>query len=239
MKAFVISDIHGMYKSFEEILMYWNEEDSLILLGDLIDRGEHSLQVVQKVMQLQQQFPGKVIYLKGNHEDMLLQCLADSQNRSERYLNNGGIATIQSFIQTDQVHVEQLEELLAVVRTNCEAELQFLESGLLYYEFGNVLFTHAGFNSELENWRETSDKDFIWIRKHYEYENKSGLINLFGHTPVRYINEKDDIWVSPCGRYIDIDGACVYGGQLNALLISDEGEILQTYKVLSSPAQSS
>lgn len=68
----IVSDIHGHFKQFEELLTYWNQEDTLVILGDLIDRGPDSLKVIEKVIELKQIYEDKVIFVKGNHEEMLL-----------------------------------------------------------------------------------------------------------------------------------------------------------------------
>ncbi|WP_223837441.1 metallophosphoesterase [Bacillus swezeyi] len=55
--TFVLSDIHGEYEKFEELMKHWNSETmNLAILGDMIDRGENSLKVVQKIMQLKKKY---------------------------------------------------------------------------------------------------------------------------------------------------------------------------------------
>ncbi|MEO4053741.1 metallophosphoesterase family protein [Solibacillus sp. CAU 1738] len=229
MNIFVVSDIHGMYEPFQKILNYWDEESVLVILGDLIDRGEHSYEVVKKVMILKKQYGNKVIYIKGNHEQMLLDYLDNPTMNNERYFKNGGVETLKSFIQN--MDEEAVSENANIMLTQYEKEINFLREGHLHYQIGNVLLTHAGFDSELEHWQNSIERDFIWIREHYRIENKTSLVNIFGHTPTRYIHESDDIWVSPCKTYIGIDGGCVYNGQLNALLINEQGEILNQFTV--------
>lgn len=231
MNLFVISDIHGMYKQFEQILKHWDGESQLVILGDMIDRGEQSYEVVQRIMALQQQHPEKVVVMKGNHEDLLMYYVDGVMKDPTPFLVNGGLEMLRSFIaDLDEAATEKNAEIL---KTEFAAEIEFLRNARHYYQFGNLLLTHAGFDSSLENWQETSSQDFLWIRNHYNEENKTGLINIFGHTPTRNMHEVDDIWMSPCGSYIGIDGGCAYGGQLNALLISEQGEILDTFVVRS------
>lgn len=235
MNLFVISDIHGMYKQFEQILKHWDGESQLVILGDMIDRGEQSYEVVQRIMALQQQHPEKVVVMKGNHEDLLMYYVDGVMKDPTPFLVNGGLEMLRSFIaDLDEAATEKNAEIL---KTEFAAEIEFLRNARHYYQFGNLLLTHAGFDSSLENWQETSSQDFLWIRNHYNEENKTGLINIFGHTPTRNMHEVDDIWMSPCGSYIGIDGGCAYGGQLNALLISEQGEILDTFVVRSGESE--
>ena len=98
MNLFIISDIHGMYKQFDEILQHWDEESLLVILGDMIDRGEHSYEVVKRVMALQQEFPDKVIVLKGNHEDILMYYVDGRMKDPTPFFINGGIEMLRSFI---------------------------------------------------------------------------------------------------------------------------------------------
>lgn len=231
-KAFVVSDIHGKFEHFSELLTNWNTEDKLIILGDMVDRGDASDKVVRKVMELKEQCPNKVVYLMGNHEDMLLQYLNDPYENGRWYYDNGGNSTIYSFNEDKEMYYKCFKTNANIFLEKCKEEFEFLKSGLLYYEFGKVLFTHAGFQSIYPDWKRSKDIDFIWIRNHYKHENETGLVNVFGHTPTQNMHNSNDVWVSKCGTYIGIDGACAYGGQLNAILISDEGELLNTYSVL-------
>ena len=232
MNLFIISDIHGMYKQFDEILQHWDEESLLVILGDMIDRGEHSYEVVKRVMALQQEFPDKVIVLKGNHEDMLMYYVDGRMKDPTPFLINGGIEMLRSFIK--DIDEEAVIHNAEILKTQFAAEIDFLRNARHYYQYGKLLITHAGFDSTAENWQDTSKQDFLWIREHYLHPNQTGLINIFGHTPTRNMHNIDDIWISPCQSYINIDGGCAYGGQLNALLISEQGEILETYVVPSN-----
>lgn len=90
---------------------------------------------------------------------------------------------------------------------------------------------HAGFESNSSNLADTTDNDFLWIRDHYERPNQTPYVNVFGHTPTKLIHKTDDVWVSEDHTYIGIDGGCVYGGQLNGVLLTDQGEIVETYSV--------
>lgn len=230
---FIVSDIHGHIKQFEELLTYWNQEDTLVILGDLIDRGPDSLKVIEKVIELKQTYEDKVIFVKGNHEEMLLNFLNNPIEKQEHYYKNGGQETMQSLLVhlpndiADQTYTEQANE----IKQHYQAQLAFLESAPTFQIIGNVLCTHAGFNSEFATLEETTERDYIWIRKHYETINKTPYVNVFGHTPVTYIHESNDVWVSEDKRYIAIDGGCYMSGQLNAVLLNQQGEVLYVYKV--------
>lgn len=231
MNAFVVSDIHGMYDQFERLLEYWNRRDKLVILGDMIDRGRQSFEVVREVMQLAETHD--VTVLKGNHEDMFLAYLSDPYSNGELYHMNGGGETIRSFTKDETVWHQCYKTRADVISEKCKGEIAFLEKTKLHDTFGKVLFTHAGFCSWLDDLHQTPDQHFIWVRDHWMHENRTGLVNVFGHTPTQLINtdKNNDVWISKDGSYIGIDGACAYGGQLNGILISEEGQLIETYTV--------
>ncbi|MFY0744826.1 metallophosphoesterase [Solibacillus silvestris] len=232
-KAFVVSDIHGMYGHFIKLLEHWNRDDKLIILGDMIDRGPDSLKVIQHVMELKANHD--VIVLQGNHDQMIKDFVKDPLEHGELYTyHNGGGPTIHSLAQEGaRIYYMSNLEKAELIKQKCKQEIEFLEQGRLYYEFGKVLFTHAGFCSWRDCWEETTDNQFVWIRDHYKHKNNTGLVNVFGHTPTQLINKdkSNDIWVSEDKTYIGIDGACAYGGQLNGILINENGELLDSYNI--------
>lgn len=229
MRAFVISDIHGMRDPFLALLRHWNPNDLLIILGDMLDRGQYSYEVVLHVRNLHKKYPDKVIVIGGNHEQMFLDFLEVPHEFGGMYLNNGGTTTILSFTQLEGLLNTTYDVQADILNRNFKEEIAFLKQSRSYYEFGKVLFTHAGFNSLEGDWKDTEDYMFKWIRNHYKHPNTTGLVNVFGHTNTHNIHKTNDIWVSKCKTYIGIDGACAVGGQLNGLLINDAGEILETY----------
>lgn len=233
MNIFVISDIHGMYKKFEELLTYWNPEAKLVLLGDLVDRGPQSLEVIRKAMELKATYKDQIILCKGNHDEMLLEYIKLPLVQHKLYLPIGGRQTMMSFMEVAPKKIKELNSMehAYYVQEHFAEELAFLESGKLYEIIGDVLFTHAGFESTFAELSETTDDDFLWIRDHYLHPNKTPFVNVFGHTPTRLIHQSDDIWLSADEKYIAIDGGCVFGGQLNALLLRETGEVIKTFSI--------
>ena len=233
MAVFVVSDIHGMYKQFEKILSFWDQESTLVILGDMIDRGPQSYEVVRKVMELKEHFGERVVYCKGNHEEMLLDFMRFPEVNRRFYFPSGGRETMRSFVNGEPSSVKELNpiEQAYYVKEHFAEELAFLENGKLYEIIGDVLLTHAGFESQFTELSESTDDDFLWMRDHYLHPNKTCYVNVFGHTPTRLIHKSDEIWVSADKKYIAIDGGCAYGGQLNALLICETGKIIKNFSV--------
>ncbi|MER2107390.1 MAG: metallophosphoesterase family protein [Solibacillus sp.] len=231
MKIFAISDIHGMYEQFEELLKFWDGESTLVILGDLVDRGPDSYKVVKHVLDLKRAYGEQVVLCMGNHEQMLLDFLADPQANRRFYYQVGGRETMASFARHLDEPPSNPFDLAARVLEVFSDEIALLQSAALFKVIGGVLFTHAGFDSSYAAFSETTPDDLLWIRDHYLVENKTPYVNVFGHTPLPQIHDSADVWCSADQKYIGIDGGCYFSGQLNAVLLTEQGELVQTYSV--------
>lgn len=220
---FVISDIHGCLSEFVEILENWDPfTQQLIILGDLIDRGIDSLGVIELIREIQCKYD--VIVLKGNHEDLFLKHLSlTGEEHKDRHMRNGGQDTLDSFMLG-----ETYEEQLKFIHTNYSDIVNWLEKLPYYHETKDFIFVHAGINLQIENWKQTSERDFIWDRTTFLEENinNTGKIIIFGHTETNTLpnSTSNDVWYSPCKSKIGIDGGCVYGGQLNYLILEEKND---------------
>lgn len=235
MKYFVVSDIHGSNLELHVILDKYNpEEEMLIFLGDYIDRGQDSVGVLQTLMTLHAKYgQDRVKFIRGNHDQMFLDALIGDREAYHDFAHNGGMKFVSQVLDLEYgdnkpFYVDALpaKKQMALCQKHLAKEISFLENQTLpYYQGTSFLFTHAGFDSNKEDWRETSLFDFRWIRKHYYRPNTTGYINIFGHTrtsSIRGDKTNRDIWISPCQTYIGIDGGCSYGGQLNAIVVDSE-----------------
>ncbi|WP_144537120.1 metallophosphoesterase family protein [Bacillus thuringiensis] len=219
---FVVGDLHGCKENLDEVLKSWKREtEQLILLGDLIDRGPDSLGCILTAMKLQEEY-GAII-LKGNHEAMFLQWLDMPHSYAESYFRNGGRETLSTFLP--DYEFKYLTEVADYIKREFSREVEFLRNLPLYHETDSHIFVHAGVDLILQDWRESGEDDFLWIREPFhKRKNKTGKIIIFGHTPTPYLHHDDnncDVWVSPCKTKIGIDGGAVFGGYLHALRISE------------------
>lgn len=221
----VISDIHGCYDEFMELLELTNynpKHDQLILLGDYVDRGKDSKRVLDKVMEL---VKNGAIAIRGNHDDWFIKFISSPQFQSNSALINeylskgvGGLHTINSYIDFD-VTKTSMEQIAEKIKNNCKHHIQFLSQLPYYYETDDYIFVHAGINSTIHDWR----NDLIgmsWIR--WDFINKPTNLKkqvVFGHTTCKVIHNSNNIWIDK--DKIGIDGACCFGGQLNCLEITD------------------
>ncbi|WP_409971818.1 metallophosphoesterase family protein [Bacillus sp. Bva_UNVM-123] len=229
-RILVISDIHGCYDEFDKLLhtvKYSSATDQLILLGDYIDRGKDNKKVVEIVRELEGY---GAIALRGNHDQMFLDFVKRPHVYSNvyNYLRNGGEITLRNYINdfdSYQWHDETYRKWAEEIVLQHGDDIGFIDSLPYYYETEEYIFTHAGINPHLKDWKNTGNDDFIWIRDQFlnhNHELKHTVIH--GHTPCTYLHKKNDIFFG--NKKIGIDGACAYGGQLNCLEIKD-GEFKQ------------
>lgn len=199
-RLFAIGDIHGCYKTFYDLVIKiidLKKTDRLILLGDYIDRGDQSKEVIDFIIDLTKK-GFDVLPLTGNHESMLLDSYSDPGMLYQWFINSAD-TTLQSFGIQD-------------IREIGQEYIDFF-SGLKFYEsLGKYLFVHAGFNDYMED--PFSDRHhMIWeSRPYYENPVLSGKIIIHGHRPKyidfvqKLINEKSNV--------IPIDTGCVYEKEL-------------------------
>ena len=173
MRKIAFTDLHGCNKTFLTLLEQVTPEfgDQLFFLGDYIDRGPDSKGVIDEIISLQER-GYEVQCLRGNHEQMLLDCL---QNPQDLYfwLANGGAETMASF------QANRIEEIPGHY-------LEWFEQLAYYLEVDEYILVHAGLNFKKENPFEDLES-MLWIREWYEDINHDWLqdrIIIHGHTPV-------------------------------------------------------
>jgi len=194
MRSFAISDIHGCANTFEAMLnnvIQLKKEDELYLLGDYIDRGPRSKEVIDIILDLQ----GKgysVHTLKGNHEEICLRSL-DSADIFKSWLINGGDATLTSFSAVEPRQIPP-------------KYIAFME-GLDYYkELEHFILVHAGINFNVPN-PFTDKQSMLWTRNFKVEGNK---VVVHGHTPMVRGEIEDSILNVAEDKKIDIDNGCAY-----------------------------
>lgn len=205
-RHFAIGDIHGCFGLLEDLwgkLDFQPENDTLVFIGDYIDRGPHSREVVDFVLDLQSRF--KVVCLLGNHERMLLSYHLHNSGR-EMFLMNGGANTIASY---------GLKDTAAGKRINVpSSHLDFFRKLLNYYETEDYIFVHAGLKPGVPLQKQDPE-GMIWIRQEFlSSDYDFGKTVVFGHTPLPRPLLKP-------GR-IGIDTGAVYGGKLTCVKLPDE-----------------
>ena len=146
-----IGDIHGCYTQLRDVLHQLDSatdpSETRVFLGDYIDRGPQSKQVLALLFQLSQSAPDRVICLKGNHEQMMLDFIDDPAGNGQHWLRHGGVAALTSY--GIAVPHKELDSATAVDVANAlEAALPagmltWLRQLPLHWASGNLHCVHA------------------------------------------------------------------------------------------------
>ncbi|WP_078551592.1 metallophosphoesterase [Bacillus alkalicellulosilyticus] len=220
-RTLVISDIHGCIDEFNLLLKkvkYEPRVDKLVLLGDYLDYGIYSKEVVEKVMNLVEEFG--VVAIKGNHDQRFYDFIHSKNKEVEsKFFKHGGHNTLLNYAEEHQENgVLELERFKSHVKKEYSHHLQFLEKLPFYHEDDNYIYVHAGLNPYNKDWKKQSEHDFMYIREAFiNYPTVTNKKVIFGHTKLIDIHGNADIWFG--NDKIGIDGGCAYGFQLNCLEI--------------------
>ena len=230
MATYVMGDVHGEYDKFMELLniIDFKDEDTLYLIGDVIDRGPHPVKVLQKLMEMPNAIP-----ILGNHELMALQCMSFlMQEITEKTImeldeetldyfwtwqQNGNDTTLYEYYQLDK---EERQEIL-----------DFLGEFLIYEELEvngkHYLLVHAG----LGNYSPDKDMDeytideLVWDRADFNEKYYDDVYVVSGHTPTQLIEGNPNPGkIYRANNHIAIDcGSCFKNGRI-AVICLDTGE---------------
>ena len=230
---FAIGDIHGQITLFKEMLTHWNEAtQQLLLIGDIGDRGENPKACFSLADELVRE--KGAIWIKGNHEEMLLSFLEKPEKNADLYFMNGGLKTLETLLHGGLEDEYSPTEMAMLVISRYPTLKQRLISLPLYYEWGNFVFVHAGVDLTKKDWKQTSSRDFVWIREPFHsMKNKTGKTIVFGHTITPSLhgdNQTSDLWIQD--NKVGIDGGAVYGGSLLGVVF-DKTVMLKHYKLVN------
>jgi serine/threonine protein phosphatase 1 len=196
MRVYAIGDIHGRIDLVQRIEDRITRDAQavpadthliVVYLGDYIDRGPDSNAVIQHLM-TRPPVAGVDIFLKGNHEQVLLDFLDDPQSIAAQWFDFGGIATLMSYgireasskVQAGRFD-ELRDELAAAIPPD---QLAFLRSLKLSWEAGDYFFVHAGIDPRQPMDRQ-GPESMLWIRE--EFISATGPFSrriVHGHTIV-------------------------------------------------------
>ena len=182
---YITSDIHGRLDRLKKLLevIELSGEDKLYIIGDLVDRGDQPIEVVEFVMD-----HPNIEVIMGNHDEMMLHSLKyKDEAQIERWGRNGCQPTIRGFEKRDKKSQEKI--------------LSYIEN-LPYYKIidNKYLLVHAGFEAErlrdkmktltLDQALEEQKDRLVWVRHDFiEHKALDNLITIFGHTGRPYIDE--------------------------------------------------
>lgn len=227
---YIISDIHGCQKEFRKALRNWDDEkETLVIMGDFIDRGPDSMGVIKDLMTLTRVYGERVVVLMGNHEEMLISWLKENEANQDFYYNTTHFATLISALGSESVIRVRPRDIAKKMNSLRAKEIEWISNLPLYFEREKFILVHAGVNFDKKDWREDSDY-MLWARKEFFYsKTKAEKRVFFGHTPTHFIHDSNEIWISDDKMKVGIDGGVSMNGQLNALKIDEDGEIKEVF----------
>lgn len=228
---FAVSDIHSFYDELMKALKEHGWEDDnpthiLIVCGDLFDRGYKCIELLDFIQKLRKE--GRVILIRGNHEDLFLDCVKDAQDgvlmNRIHHMHNGTTSTYMK---------------LAVEHRVPEV-IELIESMYDYYELGNYVFVHGGLpiGDCDENWHNArwingmQQAHEISASDRGKWSNKMvvcghwhtgwGHYNIFGKGDNEY--SLSDIYVNEHDKVIALDACTALSGRVNVLRLDGVGD---------------
>ena len=163
-RTIAIGDIHGEINHLNKLLdkLKPQKDDTVIFLGDYIDCGENSKAVINKLIELSKET--NCIFLRGNHEDMLLKILKTKKEEDiQEWVFCGGFHTLQDYGDFTEIFKQHMD---------------FFKQLKLYHLTDKYLFVHGGVRPDKQ--LEEQDKtDLLWIRDNFIYNNINFLIFYF------------------------------------------------------------
>lgn len=180
-----IGDIHGMARVLEVLLQnlesrFSAEKPRFIFLGDVIDRGEHSLPAMNMVCSTIENHPGSVLVL-GNHDEYLLRLLKGelSEDDQRAWMMLGGIETLESYAVD---HCETDDEIRVDLERIRPKHVALLKSAVSMVLSPRHCFVHAGINPN-RSLDDQSEKDLRYIRKGFlDHNEMMERIIVHGHS---------------------------------------------------------
>ncbi|MDN7247411.1 metallophosphoesterase [Planococcus shenhongbingii] len=207
MNYFVIGDVHGCYYTFSNMInRYWDKENEVMVqVGDLIDRGKNSPQMVGLARQLSGELPEQANFLKGNHELEMQEHVFRGPNPN--WLWQGGADTLAQYKNSDR---------------DFKSDMEWLSRLPLFFETEHLFISHAGISVQAENpYIEDDMYGILWNRSPLK---NIGKLQIIGHTPREkpLYDAKSHTW--------NIDTGAVYARYLTGVKVKPNGEIIEFLK---------
>ena len=206
-RTIAIGDIHGCSIAFEALIQAINPQpdDTIIPLGDYVDRGIDSKGVLDQLIELHDRC--NLVPILGNHDQMMLHA-RDGRSDFQGWLDCGGDAALDSYGSSRKLDLIPRDHI------------RFLESCRSYFETDTHIFLHANYKPDVSI-EQQDDGIILWLSLRYYVPPKphcSGKIAVVGHTPQTEILD--------LGYLICLDTGVWKGGWLTALDV-ESGKIWQ------------
>lgn len=196
------SDVHGNVAMLDKVAEFQKRYPDAITVfgGDYVDGHKEGCEVLHRIYDMSHAHPDRVVVLRGNHEDIMLNFMDNYHDRL--WLYNGGKATMKEWCR---ILVGRAGHAAWMRKTILEHEAPLLRwvSSLPYtVTLGQMAFVHAGFDwKQPHPLTETSPDKMVWLREEYLYtnpdvpifaHNPTGKVIVSGHTPTVFIHGSYD-----------------------------------------------
>ena len=213
MNFFVIADVHGCLHTLHEVLAHWRPaEETLVQLGDLVDRGRNCPGTVELCRQLGQDFADRTVFLQGNHDWGMAEHLGPNGPYLP-WLGWGGRDTLHQY---------------GPDRTLLAAHAAWLAQRPLTYETEHLLFSHAGLANVPAPLDPTNNDGVLWRRGPLQNRGKRQVV---GHT----VAASHKPFFDQASDTIYLDTGAAAGHFLTGLRLAETGEVLETVAIHTHP----
>jgi serine/threonine protein phosphatase 1 len=235
-RTFAIGDIHGERAHLTRIwdqLPLLDAQDTVVFLGDYVNRGPDSREVIEMLMALPAATSARVVCLRGNHEDAWLRVRAEGWDEFALEPAHGCLATLRSYrdgpkAREDKRATDAEMALLASAEFFPSTVLDWMARLPFWYEDERGIYVHAGLPGGPEGFLHprnvATPAIMAWVRTDHFVRNYRGRRVVFGHTPVSLLpaelsvftpNDPTDAWFNE--HVVGLDTGCGLGGFLSAM----------------------
>ena len=227
LRVYAIGDVHGCVHELEDLLEAIDKDAAgsssemhLVFLGDLVDRGPLSADVIGLLRT--GPLPADVAhFIMGNHEEVMIDCY-EGAGDCEAWLKYGGVETLESYGLKRKAILDPAFDVSKAMRAEVPAaHIQFLKSFQDFVRLGDYLFVHAGIRPGIpaaDQW----SRDLRWIRREFlDSSADHGSMVVHGHTIVPDVEFRRN--------RIGVDTGCYLTGRLSAVVL--ESDTIRMIKV--------
>lgn len=223
-RVYAVGDVHGCLDLLNRLLAAIEADDAargparttLVFLGDLIDRGPASAEVIERVSTYRLPGGGRVICLCGNHEEVMIRVLRGNGDLLHDWTKFGGAECLRSY-GLSPTRLKRMEPAEAVGKIRAKipkAHYKFLQGLTDTVRIGDYLFVHAGIRPGVELMSQ-AQTDLRWIRDPFlAHDEDHGFVVVHGHTICDEIDQQFN--------RIGIDTGAYRSGVLTALVLEGQ-----------------
>ncbi len=253
-RTFAIGDLHGDLDALGRLLgkvPRLGADDTIVFLGDYLDRGPCSAQVVERVRELAASGPPRVVALRGNHEDAWLKVIDQGWFEFLIVRSNGCLETLRSYQGRLPANARAAPDLAAAAAalerdTPTAEDFAAMERGSFFppevvawmrdlpyfYEDEHAIYVHAGIKRHGHDFphpsQVTPPSALLWLRDRDFFVNYRGKPVVFGHTVTRSLppelssfTPEDPTDLWAGPACVGLDTGCGKGGFLTGLLLPE------------------